>query len=840
MKKKALLEKINSGYLFMDGGMGTLLQGKGLGPGELPERWNLSHPEVIEDIHRAYFKAGSDIVSTNTFGANVLKFDEGELKDIVFAAVDNAKRACFNEDQFVALDIGPTGRLLEPWGELKFEEAVEIFAKTVRLGALAGADLIIIETMNDSYEMKAAVLAAKENSDLAVFATNAYEKRGKLMTGATPKAMVALLEGLGVDALGINCSLGPREMIPVVEELTKYASLPVIVNPNAGLPRVEDGKTVYDVDAESFTETMKEIAALGARILGGCCGTTPGYIKNLVDALKDVKAVPLSEKNYSLISSKSYALEFGEIPILIGERINPTGKEKLKKALTDHDMEYILDQGLKEEENGADVLDVNVGLPEIDETEMLTEAVRALQEVTNLPLAIDSSNPKALESALRSYNGKALINSINGKKEQMDQVFPLIKKYGGVVVALLLDEDGIPKTATGRLKVAQKIYDTAQKYGISRKNIILDALCMSVSTDDHSAIPTLECVRRIKDDFGGLSILGVTNISFGLPDREALDSAFFLMALNAGINAAIINPNSLSMMEAYHSFLVLKGLDKNCLKYIEFAFRSGFTGKKKTSSKENFALGSPLKGGSVPDPKEETPSVAISDFDSEGNYVEAQNHAKVIGDVLKNDIKRGLKEQAKDDTLKLLNEGVSALSIIDSYLVGALNEVGKDYEEGIIFLPQLLMSSEAAKSAFSVLRENMLKTGESRKKKGKFVIATVKGDIHDIGKNIVKSILENYDFEVFDLGKDVDPQLIVDTVIKEHAPVVGLSALMTTTVANMQGTIGLIKERAPWCQVIVGGAVLTQKYADMIGADFYAKDAMDTVHIAERIMEESE
>lgn len=820
MKKTELAKKIKDGYVFVDGGMGTLLQDKGLEPGEFPERWNIIHPEIITEVHKSYLAAGCNIVTANTFGANILKFEEDELKQIIFAAVENAKKACTKEDQYVALDIGPTGKLLKPLGDLEFEKAVEIFAASVCIGTEAGADLIIIETMNDSYEMKASVLAAKENSDLPICATNAYDGSGKLVTGATPKAMVALLEGLGVDALGVNCSLGPEEMMPVVKELTKYASLPVIVSPNAGLPRVQDGRTVYDVGPQEFAESMTKIAGLGARILGGCCGTTPEHIARMINAVSTTTPKPLSEKNITLVSSYTHAVEFGIRPILIGERINPTGKKKLQNSLINHEMEYILNQAILQEEAKADILDVNVGLPEINEPELMEDLVKEIQAVSALPLQIDTSSSKAMERALRCYNGKAMVNSVNGKNEVMEEIFPLVKKYGGVVIGLLLDENGIPETTEGRFKIAEKIYKKAAEYGISKKNIILDPLAMTISTNEMAAKTVLETIRHISNELGGLTSLGVSNISFGLPERSLLNSSFLLMAMEEGLSAAIINPLSLEMMEAYFSFLALSGLDANCGKYIDFATRMALAQNHSILSRN--AAFSQNQDSSHP--------ALFSSDDKE------RTRERTGDDELKYAVIKGLKEQAGKITDKLLKEGDDPLSIIDKKLIPALNDVGKSYEEKTIFLPQLLMSSEAAKAAFSVLRDYMAQKGMGSKKKGKFVIATVKGDIHDIGKNIVKAILENYDFEVFDLGKDVPPELVMETVVREHAPIVGLSALMTTTVPSMEETIRMLKKDAPWCKTIVGGAVLNQKYADMIGADYYAKDAMETVRIAEEIL----
>ena len=568
-----LMEEIRKRIVFFDGGTGSLLQANGLKPGELPETWNILHPEIVTKLHYDYLEAGADIIKTNTFGANGLKFNDSSeygLDGIVTAAMENAKNAVgkAGKNGFIALDIGPTGKLLKPLGDLGFEEAYGLFSDVVKIGAREGADLVLIETMSDSYEVKAAVLAAKENCDLPVFATMIFDSKGKLLTGGTVESTVALLEGLGVDALGINCGLGPVQMKGILADIMKAASVPVIVNPNAGLPRSEGGKTVYDIDADEFARTMREIVEMGACVVGGCCGTTPEHIKKTIELRKDHPARMPEKKDYTVISSYAQAVVIDQNPVLIGERINPTGKSKFKQALRDHNLEYILREGVTQQDNGAHVLDVNVGLPEIDEAAMMEEVVRELQSIIDLPLQIDTSNIQAMERALRAYNGKPLLNSVNGKQEVMEEVFPLVKRYGGVVVALALDEDGIPETADGRLRVAEKIYAKAAEYGIEKKDIIIDALCMTVSSDSKGAITTLETVRRVRDELGGKTILGVSNISFGLPQREIVNAAFFTMALQNGLNAAIINPNSEAMMRSYYSFRVLADLDPQCSEYI--------------------------------------------------------------------------------------------------------------------------------------------------------------------------------------------------------------------------------------------------------------------------------
>lgn len=783
---------IKNNIVYLDGGMGTLLQKSGLQPGELPERWNISHPEVIKEIHKSYYDSGSNIVNTNTFGANSLKFGTDELSEIIYHAVKNAdearKASSGNQEKFIALDVGPTGKLLKPLGDLDFEDAVKAFAEVISLGVKYGVDLITIETMNDSYETKAAVLAAKENSDLPIIVTNAYGENGRLMTGADPAVMAAMLEGMGVDAIGANCSLGPKQLMGVMDELLKYCSVPVAFKPNAGLPKSDGKVTYYDVDAEEFAQDIKLAVANGVRIVGGCCGTTPEYIKKVCELTRDMRPKEIEKKTYSVCTSYNKAVFFGEKPILIGERINPTGKKRFKQALLENDIGYILQEAVNQQAKGVHVLDVNVGLPGIDEAQMLTNSVCELQCVTDLPLQIDSSDPVAMESALRRYNGKAMINSVNGKEENLNAIFPLVKKYGGFVVALTLDEKGIPSTVDGRMKIARKILLTAALYGINKKDIIFDPLAMTVSADKMSAVTTLETVKKITEQLGCNTSLGVSNVSFGLPSRDLVNAAFFTTAMENGLSAAIMNPYSERMMEAYYSFNVVKGLDENCMDFINFASQQ----EVQPTAKQESSL------------------------------------------TLKEAIEKGLKEKASEITTAMLGN-IAPLDIVNAHVIPALDNVGKRFEEKKLFLPQLLMSAEAAKASFEVIKATMSADGSSVKK-GSIVIATVHGDIHDIGKNIVKLLLENYGYNVIDLGKNVPPETVLRAVTDNHAPLVGLSALMTTTVPAMEETVKLIKENAPWCKTVVGGAVLTQDYADKIGADKYAADAMETVRYAESVI----
>ncbi len=793
----SILEKLGKERLYFDGGYGTLFQERGLKAGQLPEMWNIEQRQEVINIHKEYLESGCDIITANTFGANILKYDGKDgrptLKEIIKAAIENAKEAVrgFSGEKYVALDIGPTGKLLKPLGDLDFEDAIDIFSETVKLGVKFGADLIIIETMNDSYETKAAVLAAKENSNLPVFVTNTYDESGKLMTGANVPAMIALLEGLRVDALGINCGFGPDKMGFLVDQFIKHSSIPIIVNPNAGLPKVKDGKTIFDITPSEFAKNMEEIAKKGVMILGGCCGTTPSHIKELVKRTESISLNPPVEKEETIVSSYTHAVKFDERPVLIGERINPTGKPLFKTALKEENYDYILKEGVSQEEKGVDILDVNVGLPEIDEVKVLEKTVKMLQSVTPLPLQIDTASHEAMEKALRVYNGKALINSVNGKKEVMEEIFPLAAKYGGVVIGLTLDENGIPKTAEERVLIAEKIIETAKNYGIDKKDIIIDPLAMTVSADSTSAKTTLKAIEILSKK-GIKTSLGVSNVSFGLPRRELINSTFFAMALTKGLSAAIMNPHSEEMMTTYKSFCALADEDENCRNYIDYV-----------SSKEE----------RITESKEEVSPI----------------------DGLKRAIIKGLLEDAARFARKLLKE-IPPIKIINDAIIPALDFVGKSFEDKKTYLPQLLMSAEAAKEAFLELKKSLEKEGGNDENEPKIVIATVKGDIHDIGKNIVKVLLNNYDFTVYDLGKDVSPEEIVKKVKEEKVKLVGLSALMTTTVPSMAKTIELLRKEAKDVKVMVGGAVITEEYAKMIGADKYAKDAMEAVRYAEEVL----
>lgn len=786
-------ERFGKEMLLFDGAMGTQLQARGLAAGELPEIWNVTHPEVIREIQKAYVDAGCDILKTNTFGANALKFvgTGYTVPQLVRAGVENARAAANTVDRevLVALDMGPTGKLLKPYGELEFCKAYELYKEQVCAGA-DGADLVLIETMGDLYEIKAAVLAAKENSDLPVAVTMIFDTQGKLLTGADIETAVVTLESFGVDALGFNCGLGPKQMLPFVEKALAVSSTPIVVNPNAGLPVCVDGVTSYNVTPKEFTEDLLKIAnTKGVWAVGGCCGTSPAHLQAAA-VCKSVAPQSVKQKDFTAVTSYGKTVTFGEKPVLIGERINPTGKKRLKAALVSGDEAYILAEAAAQIDAGAHILDVNVGLPEIDEPAVLERTVQSLQGITDLPLQIDTSDTDAMERALRIYNGKPLINSVNGKKESMEAVFPLAKKYGGAVVCLTLDENGIPETAQGRIQIAERILKTAASYGIEKKNLIFDTLAMTVSTGVQNANITLKALHYIRNTLGAHTVLGVSNISFGLPKRDHINAAFFTLAMENGLSAGIINPKSEAMMNAYYAFCALKGLDTNFEAYIQNA----------------------------------TDSAAPT--------------AAPTGD-LQSAVEKGLKAEASARTKALL-QTAAPLDIINTQLIPALDRVGQGFEQGTIFLPQLLMSADAAKAAFDEIKAVLQETGtpDTEKHAHKIVLATVKGDIHDIGKNIVKVLLENYGFAVLDLGKDVDPELILETARREQVKLVGLSALMTTTVVNMEKTIALLHREYPECRVMVGGAVLTQDYADRIGADFYSKDAMGTVRYAEKFFAE--
>ena len=817
----SVLSLLRSRLVFADGGFGSLLIERGF-PGGIPEEWNLSHPDAVESIHRDYFRAGSDYVHANTFGSNRVKLAAEGRDAAALAArftasgVAAARRARDAAGRgFVALDVGPTGKLLAPLGDLAFEDAVDAFAEQVRAGAEAGADLVSIETMGDILELKAAVLAAKENCALPVFATVAFGENGRLLGGADPAAVVALLEGLGVDALGLNCGLGPDAAAPIAAEMARLSSIPVIVKPNAGLPRVDAGRTVYDVGPEAFAARMAEIARGGARVLGGCCGTTPAHVAALRRACEGVAPVPVARKARTVVSSATHAVELcDERPAIVGERINPTGKKRFQLALREGDFPYVLRQALAQQEAGAHVLDVNVGVPGLDEKALLPRAVREIQAVVDLPLQLDTSDPAAMEAALRVYAGKPMVNSVSGKAASLETVLPLVKKYGGVVVGLCLDDAGIPETAEGRLEVARRIVGEAEARGIDRPDVVIDPLCLAVSADPRAADVTLRAVRRIRDELGVGCVLGVSNVSFGLPRRETVNAAFFLLALRAGLTAAIVNPQSAPMMDAYETYRALLGLDPHCETYIRTHPPIPAGASEVSSLKSQVAS---KKGRDwICDPRPAT-------CDPAG------------GTPLQAAVRRGIAAEAAKLAAEALAAGEAPLALIDGSIVPALDEVGRRFEEGTLFLPQLLVAADAASAAFEEIKKALAARGAARESAGRVVLATVKGDVHDIGKNIVKALLENYGFDMVDLGKDVPPERVVETAKREGVRLVGLSALMTTTVPAMEETIRLLHAECPDCKVMVGGAVLTQEHADRIGADFYSKDAMGSVRYAQSL-----
>ena len=780
-----LEELLGKRLVFVDGGMGTMLQAAGLTGGEAPERWNLTHPETVAEVHRAYLAAGCDIVTANTFGATGARFG-AELQKVIQAGVKLARQGVEEAGHgFAAFDMGPTGKLLAPYGELPFQEAVSLYRQAAAWGAEAGADLIIIETMGDPYEMKAAVLGAREACDLPILATMMADVNGRLLTGGTVETMAVLLDGLGVTALGLNCGLGGPEMLPLLRRIRRVTERPLLCSPNAGLPRMEGGRTVFPAGPEAFAQAQRELAQAGAWLLGGCCGTTPEHIRAMVAACREVTPAPVPPVTETWISSGSEAVCLDHGPVIIGERINPTGKKRMQEALRTGDVNYLLKEAVNQSAAGAAVLDVNVGLGGVDEAAWMERAVSAIQGVCTCPLQLDTADPEALARGLRAYNGKALINSVSGKQEVMDQVFPLAKRYGGTVVALLLDEEGIPDTAEGRVAIARRIMAEAARYGIAKRDLVMDALTMTVSTGERNALVTLETLRRCREELGVRTVLGVSNISFGLPQREKLAGPFLTLALGAGLDAAILNPLSEAMMDAWQAALTLTGRDKGCRAYLE-----RFTGA------------APVKSGA---------QAAFS---------------------LEEAVRRGLRAEAERAARERLSEGEAPMDLVEKRLLPALTQVGDGYEAGTLFLPQLLMSAEAAQGAFALVQQALGEKSTGMRRQERIALATVEGDIHDIGKNIVKVLLESYGFEVLDLGKNVRPEQVLAAVQAEKLHMVGLSALMTTTVPAMERTIALLRREAPDCRVVVGGAVLTPELAAAIGAHAYARDAMDTVRFA--------
>ena len=792
-------EFIKNNILVFDGAMGTMLQNKGLKLGETPEVFNIENRNVLIEIHKEYIDNGAMVITTNTFGANEIKLEETgySVEEIIEGAVNIAKEARGDKDILIALDLGPIGQLLEPMGTLSFDRAYEIFKRQVVQGEKSGADLVLIETMTDLFETKAAVLAVRENTNLPIFCTMSFEENGRTFTGCTPESMAVVLEGLGVDAVGINCSLGPKEILPILKRVISATDLPVMLQPNAGLPSLSFGNAVYDISAKEFTTWVSEAIKIGVSIIGGCCGTTPEFIRALRELANQNTRVQRGKIEFSSVCTPSKFLKIEGVKV-VGERINPTGKKLFKEALKNNDFDYILKQGIEQIEAGAEILDVNVGSPEIDENEMMIKVVKEIQGILDTPLQIDSSYPEVIESGLRAYNGKAIVNSVNGEDEVLDKILPIVKKYGASVVGLTLDKRGIPPTSKERFEIAKKIVNKAKEYGIDKKDIFIDCLVLTASAQQAEVQETLKTLRLVKEELGVKTILGVSNISFGLPCRDIINETFLSLALANGLDLPIMNPNNSGMMDVINAYNVLMNYDKGSEKFIE-------------------------QYGNVKIEK----GVRTNNGKVSSTQIEDTKDIKYI-------VVKGLRELAADATKELL-KGMEELQVVNDYLIPALDIVGQKYEKGEIFLPQLIQSAETVKKAFEVIKERLILNNASSISKGKIVLATVKGDIHDIGKNIVKVILENYGYEVIDLGKDVEIERVVEAALKEGVKLVGLSALMTTTVKSMEETIKALRANDFKGKVFVGGAVLTQEYADMIGADYYTKDAKESVEVAKLI-----
>lgn len=785
-------EYIKDNILIFDGAMGTMLQKNGLQMGENPEIFGFNNPDILINIHKAYLEAGANVVTTNTFGANELKLDKlgYTVEEIVDNAISVAKKAIDNVDKskprYIALDIGPIGEMLEPMGTLSFDRAYEIFKRQAVQGEKSGANIIIIETMMDLYEAKAAVLAVKENTNLPVFCTMTFDEDGRSFTGCTPESMVATIGGLGVDAIGVNCSLGPKQLLPIVKKITKMATIPVIVQANAGLPNIIGEQAYYDIDEKEFYSGVVEFINSGSRIIGGCCGTNPNFIKYISDNIKDIELHKTEIDYKCIVCSPSKFIEIDK-PTVMGERLNPTGRKSLKEALKNENIDYIIKLALEQINAGAEILNVNVGLPDIDEKTVMPKVIREIQGIIDTPLQIDSSNIEALEQGLRYYNGRTIVNSVNGKEDSLEKILPIVKKYGSALVGLALDDKGIPETAEGRFEIAKKIVKRAQSYGIRKEDIFIDCLSLTVSAQQSEAMETIKAIKLVKEKLGVKTILGVSNISFGIPSRKHINNTYLNLALGAGLDLAIINPNEEGMVEAIDAFKVINNVDKGCIKYID---KYGNVSKDLTKLKGNTEL------------------------------------------TLEEVVERGLKEEARDKTIELLKEN-DANIILDEILIPSLDNVGKKYDSGEIFLPQLIQCAETVKTSLNVIKEKLLQENTNNISKGKIIVATVKGDIHDIGKNIVKIMLENYGYEVIDLGKDVPIEKVVQKSKELDIKLVGLSALMTTTVKSMEDTIKALRDNNIDAKVFVGGAVLTEEYAKNIGADYYSKDAKSAIEIAQ-------
>ena len=785
-------EYLKDHILIFDGAMGTMLQKEGLPIGDNPEIFGIKNPHKLLKIHKKYLEAGSNVLTTNTFGCNELKVNKlgYTVEEVIDRAVSIAKQAIEESDKskprFVALDIGPIGEMLEPMGTLSFDRAYEIFKRQAIQGEKSGADLIIIETMMDLYEAKAAVLAAKENTNLPVICTMTFDENGRSFTGCLPEAMVATIEGLGVDALGVNCSLGPKQLLPIVKTITELANVPVIVQANAGLPVIKEGQAVYEMNDEEFFQGVKDFVDLGVSIIGGCCGTNETFIKKICDNIDKLqKKEPKRRKSTIVCSAAKYIDIQG--PTIVGERLNPTGRQPLIDAYVSGNNDYVINLALEQSNEGSEILNVNVGVPDLDEERAMKRVIKGIQEVVDVPLQLDSSNVKALEAGLRYYNGRTIVNSVNGKEKSLETILPIVKKYGACLVGLTLDENGIPSTAEGRFNIAKKIVERAEQYGIKRQDIFIDCLSLTVSAQQDEAMETIKAIKMVKENLGCKTILGVSNISFGIPNRKALNNTYLNLALGAGLDLAIINTEDRTMVESIDAYKVISNMDKGCLDYIEkFKFVSNDNKTKERKNYDNLTL--------------------------------------------EDAIERGLKEEAKDLTLKIL-ESHDEHFVLDKVLIPALDVVGTKYDKGELFLPQMIQAAETVKVSLNIIKERLSKNNNTSSK-GKIIVATVQGDIHDIGKNIVKIMLENYGYEVIDLGKDVPIEEVVKRAKEENIQLIGLSALMTTTVENMKKTIKALKENNINARVFVGGAVVTEEYAQKINADYYSKDAKSAVEIA--------
>ena len=785
-------EYLKDNLLIFDGAMGTMLQKEGLPIGDNPEIFGMKNPDKLLKIHKKYLEAGSNVLTTNTFGCNELKVTKlgYTVEEVIDNAIKVAKQAIEESDKskprFVALDIGPIGEMLEPMGTLSFDKAYEIFKRQAIQGEKSGADLIIIETMMDLYEAKAAVLAAKENTNLPVICTMTFDENGRSFTGCLPQAMVATIEGLGVDALGVNCSLGPKQLLPIVKIITELANVPVIVQANAGLPVIENNQTIYKMTAKEFFQGVKNFVDLGVSIIGGCCGTNETFIKEICDNIDLLQRKKPNKKNSTIVCSSAKYVDI-QGPVIVGERLNPTGRQPLIDAYSSGNNDYVINLALEQSNEGSEILNVNVGVPDLDEEKAMTRVIKGIQEVVDVPLQIDSSNVKALEAGLRYYNGRTIVNSVNGKEKSLETILPLVKKYGACVVGLTLDEKGIPDTAEGRFEVAKKIVERAESYGIKRSDIFIDCLSLTVSAQQDEAMETIKAIKMVKERLGCKTILGVSNISFGIPNRQGLNNTYLNLSLGAGLDLCIINTEDKTMIQSVYAYKVISNMDKGCLQYIE----------------------------------------KFKDVSIENKSNEKKNHDNLT---LEDAIERGLKEEAKDLTTQILNTKDEHY-VLDEVLIPALDRVGNKYDKGELFLPQMIQAAETVKVALNIIKERLSK-GNSSSSKGKIIVATVQGDIHDIGKNIVKIMLENYGYEVIDLGKDVPIEEVVKRAKEEKIELIGLSALMTTTVENMKKTIEALKENNIKAKVFVGGAVVTKEYATKINADYYSKDAKSAVEIA--------